>query len=113
MWRGELRQPKCVERGTLICNELELEAGATVIKCENPRKLAGIAGLQYRNSISAVLSTLTHSMPLSSVQAGETPLFYASLNGHVAVVQLLLQNNADISICKEVHLHIYNNCNNY
>ena len=31
-----------------------------------------------------------------------TPLYYASMKGHVAVVQLLLLNNADVSICKEV-----------
>ena len=39
------------------------------------------------------------------IQTGETPLFSASFNGHAAVVDLLLQNGADVSICDEVHAH--------
>ena len=36
------------------------------------------------------------------IQDGSTPLLWASLYGHTAVVELLLLNNADISICDEV-----------
>ena len=36
------------------------------------------------------------------IQDGCTALYLASLNGHVAVVQLLLQRHVDISICDEV-----------
>ena len=40
----------------------------------------------------------------SSLQYGETALFVASGKGAVAVVQLLIENGADICICKEVCL---------
>ena len=40
---------------------------------------------------------------LFAIQDGSTPLFYASMKGHVAVVNELLQHNADVSICDEVH----------
>ena len=36
------------------------------------------------------------------IQDGSTPLFWASFYGHTAVVELLLLNNADVSICDEV-----------
>ena len=39
------------------------------------------------------------------VQIGWTPLFYAALKGHAAVVGLLLQKGAEISICDEVHVY--------
>ena len=39
---------------------------------------------------------------LSSVQGGRTPLILASQFGHVAVAEVLLQANADVSICDEV-----------
>ena len=35
-------------------------------------------------------------------QTGWTPLISASFHGHAAVVELLLQNGADVSICIEV-----------
>lgn len=38
------------------------------------------------------------------VQNGNTALILASLKGHVAVVQLILQHNADVNICNEVHI---------
>ena len=39
---------------------------------------------------------------LFSLQSGQTPVWCASCNGHSAVVQLLIENGADISICKKV-----------
>ena len=36
------------------------------------------------------------------IQDGSTPLLWASGYGHTAVVELLLLNNADVSICDEV-----------
>ena len=37
------------------------------------------------------------------VQDGNTALILATLKGHVAVVQLILQHNADVSICNKVY----------
>ena len=36
-------------------------------------------------------------------QSGETALWYASLKGHMEVVQLLLQKNANVSLCNKVY----------
>ena len=36
------------------------------------------------------------------IQDGSTPLLWASFYSHTAVVELLLLNNADVSICDEV-----------
>ena len=36
------------------------------------------------------------------IQDDWTPLIYASREGHVAVVNELLQHNADVSFCREV-----------
>lgn len=36
------------------------------------------------------------------IQDDWTPLIYASREGHVAVVNKLLQHNADVSFCREV-----------
>ena len=43
-------------------------------------------------------------IPLSSLheQSGSTALYMASQNGHVSVVELLLQKYADVSICTKV-----------
>ena len=39
---------------------------------------------------------------LIHVQDGETPLYIASWKGHGAVVKLLLEQHADVNICKTV-----------
>ena len=39
---------------------------------------------------------------MSYLQDGQTPLYSASRNGHIAVAQLLLQMFADVSISKKV-----------
>lgn len=36
------------------------------------------------------------------IQEGETPLFCASLKGHVEVVKLLLERNAAVDLCNQV-----------
>ena len=36
------------------------------------------------------------------MQGGATPLYFASLNGHVAVVRLLLERRAGVNICGKV-----------
>ena len=45
-------------------------------------------------------------MCLPYVQDGCTGLFYASLYGHVEIVQLLLQRHADVSICEKVWFYV-------
>ena len=50
---------------------------------------------------------IIHVYHVSSAQIGRTPLFSASGKGHVAVVLLLIENGADISICNEVYVYIY------
>ena len=44
------------------------------------------------------------------IQNGCTALYLASLNGHVAVVQLLLQRHADVSISDEVRTLTLGQC---
>ena len=48
------------------------------------------------------------------IQSGQTPLYMASLNGHLPVVQLLLRRRANVSLCKKVcisfHILIQNRC---
>ena len=39
---------------------------------------------------------------VNSIQSGATAVYAASNNCHTAVVQLLIENGADISICLEV-----------
>ena len=41
------------------------------------------------------------------IQDGKTPLLWASFYGHTAVVELLLLNNADVSICDKVYMYMY------
>ena len=41
------------------------------------------------------------------IQDGSTPLYWASFYGHTAVVELLLLNNADVSICDKVYMYMY------
>ena len=42
------------------------------------------------------------SLTVCPLQDGETPVWTASREGHTAVVQLLIENGADVTICKEV-----------
>ena len=45
---------------------------------------------------------IEHYLLILFIQDGCTPLLWASGYGHTAVVELLLLNNADVSICDEV-----------
>ena len=49
---------------------------------------------------------IEHYHGIVDIQDGSTPLYWASLYGHTAVVELLLLNNADVSICDEVYIHV-------
>ena len=40
-------------------------------------------------------------------QEGVTALYIASQEGHVTIVRLLLENGADVNICKNVVLHVH------
>ena len=51
----------------------------------------------------AVMCCYIRQHGLFAIQEGRTPLDFASMKGHVAVVNELLQHNADVSICDEVH----------
>ena len=51
---------------------------------------------------SIVIIEHYHGNILLFIQDGRTPLLWASFYGHTAVVELLLLNNADVSICDEV-----------
>ena len=42
-----------------------------------------------------------------STQEGVTALYIASQEGHVTIVRLLLENGADVNICKNVSLHVH------
>ena len=42
-----------------------------------------------------------------TTQGGGTALKYASQEGHVTVVRLLLENGADVNICKNVLLRVH------
>ena len=42
-----------------------------------------------------------------SYKTGGTPLYWASLRGHIAVVKLLLESGADLNILDEVATHKY------
>ena len=38
------------------------------------------------------------------MQDGRSPLYWASLKGHVAIVRLLIRKRADINPCDKVHI---------
>ena len=61
--------------------------------------------LQYSQTTICRSYSLFLSL-LLSLQFGETPVYSASMEGHSAVVQLLIENGADISICDEVCSYI-------
>ena len=40
------------------------------------------------------------------LQNGKTALHMAACNGHVAIIRLLLEKNADVDICDKVTFHL-------
>ena len=53
-----------------------------------------------------IIGVMTAFHYCTYIQTGVTPLRSASLRGHAAVVELLLLNGADVSICDEVRTYI-------
>lgn len=63
--------------------------------------------ISQKDSVSTKLGVivaklLANSPNYSSCQGGRQPLHYATLNGHTAAVELLLENGADIEALDEV-----------
>ena len=58
--------------------------------------------LLHYSLILTISLLLLISLSILHVQDGCTPLYLASQNGHMAVVQLLLQRQADVNICNAV-----------
>lgn len=56
----------------------------------------------YHKILYAVVHSLLHAH--SPIQFGHTALFFASINGHMKIVQMLLQQCADVSISDAVCL---------
>ena len=50
----------------------------------------------YEISVAIILLLLSYCFP--HTQDGDTALHYASINGHLEVVKLLLQSHADVNI---------------
>lgn len=57
--------------------------------------------ITYSFSFSVLI--MTFLLSLFHVQNGHTALYNASFNGHMAIVQLLLQRRANVSIRDKVH----------
>ena len=49
---------------------------------------------------------MQHITSLSVLQDGTTPLFMASQEGHVSIVDILLRNGADPNLAKTVSMEV-------
>ena len=52
---------------------------------------------------SVEIDVITCSFNISPLQYGRTPVYCASQKGNTAVVELLIENGADVTLCDKVY----------
>ena len=63
------------------------------------------ANINYKNKVTYAVTVMI-SQNLVNTQAGNTPLYLASLKGHVATVRLLIGKMANVNMRDKVVPHV-------